>query len=621
MKLTKFLLAAALLALFAAACGGKPILTEIPVAGTEIPTSAPTLTPTTVPPKVMNVCIAREPKGLYRYDGSNELAKQNLFDMIYPDLLSVDEQTQQALFFENIPSLENGGIELLDVGLKVGMPVQDAAGQVVYLSEGTWIEHALNYSVANPVEWTHETDYHMNQFRVSFRLRPELKWSDGAPLSAADFVFSYHLAEKASSGQLKWALERTQSLEAADDQTVVWTGVPGFFPKNLDSILWKPLPAHALGSISPEDLPTADLSSRIPLSWGPYRVTDWQAGRQLSLEKNSNFIQAGAFESFDLVNFVVEPDLQAAIEKMRSGNCDLMNPDYHLEALEKNELETLAADLKLMGQAWQPLQQLVFGIVPAVYDQGGYNPWTAARQNILGNVETRKALEACLDPAGLVAGYLSGRLPESVERLVGNQIPSGLDGSGALEAIGWTYPAEGGTTTRTASGVPDVLDGTEMRLSLLVGQSQMDLEIAELIRAALSACGVTVETRSLPAEELYKPGPEGLLFGRDFELALLSWQNTEQNFCRFYTSDQIPNNANSWVGTNLAGYANEAFDRDCRAATAWFANLEPSEEDLMRRDLPAIALMPHYQLWAAGSGVVLPDGAEFGDLWRFMPGE
>ena len=237
------------ISLILAACNtNQPAVT--PLANQDVtleePTYAPTPTATEVPPLVLSVCMAEEPAGLYRYDGYEGMAKQSVFAAIYLDLLATDRGTQESLFFENIPSQENGGILLEAVPVKVGQPVLDASGNVVYLSEGSQIEHAINYSVENPVVWNHEQDYHMNQFTVTFRLLPDLKWSDGEALDAEDFVFSYHLAEKSSLGHYKWAIDRTASFVSSDEQTLVWKGIPGFVPRDLKDILWAPLPSHQM---------------------------------------------------------------------------------------------------------------------------------------------------------------------------------------------------------------------------------------------------------------------------------------------------------------------------------------------------------------------------------------
>lgn len=619
MKKTKLALVVLLLSLVLTACGGNTVSPEPVTVDTAVPTVAPTLTPTAIPPKTLNVCMAQSPDSLYRYDGKQNLAKQSVFALLYPDLLSVDPQSQEAIFFESIPSQENGAVQLLDVQVKVGMPVQNASGQVVYLEEGTLIEHAINYSLENPVAWNHEQDYHMNQFQITFKLRPGLKWSDGSPLTTSDFVYSYHLAEKAALGHDKWALDRTQSFVAEDEQTLVWTGVPGFVPENPGEVLWQPLPEKVLENMPEDPDPEQDVKNIRPLSWGPYRIQASSTLTEIQFETNPFYILGEGFSGYDLVNFQLEPDLATALEKLRVGECDILDKTYQLQALPRSELEEIAQNARLIGEDWEPVQQLVFGIKPAVYDVGLYNAWTAERQDVLGSVETRKALSACIDPITLRNGYFNAHLPESVAFPELYRVSEILDGNALLEELGWIYPEEGLAGVRVAKNVPNVLDGSELRLSLVLGQSRMDQEAAEMIRASLERCGAAVTVQSLPVEQLYQHGPDGMIFGRQFDLALISWQKMHLDSCQLYTSDQIPTSSNSWVGTNVAGFSDADFDLACWASSGWLGGEKQSDVELMTNYLPALELMPQYRFWVVSNNVVLPEVVEFDDLWQFLP--
>ena len=265
-------------------------------------------------------------------------------------------------FFESIPSEENGGILLLTVPVKVGQPVLDASGNVVYLAEGTKIEHAITYSIENPVVWSFEQEYLMNQFTVTFKLLPGLKWSDSEALVAEDFVFSYQLAERSRLGHYQWALERTDSLIAYDEQTLVWTGIPGFVPRDLEEILWKPMPSHNLSELSDSDLLLTDVSTRLPAGWGAYRLTSWQAGSQIVLEKNPYFVMAQqGIPAYDTLVFHIEPDLM-----LHCRNCSQDNVMFWTRPIGwkhwKKPVGSLAVQNVLIAENWEPIQQLVFGI-------------------------------------------------------------------------------------------------------------------------------------------------------------------------------------------------------------------------------------------------------------------
>ena len=165
------------------------------------------------------------------------------------------------------------------------------------------------------------------------------------------------------------------------------------------------------------------------------------------------------------------------------GQCDVLDKTYRLEALEKSQLDAWTAQNMLIAENWQPVQQLVFGIQPAAYDGGLYSQWTSERQNILGNLATRKALAACLEPGALlVRAFLATRLPESIAWGLENQAANELNVNMSLEELGWVIPEAPADGVRTAQTVSNVLDGTELRLGLLTGQSRLDQNIARRSR-------------------------------------------------------------------------------------------------------------------------------------------
>ena len=621
MKLSRLTLVLIVLSLVLAACGNNqpeitPLSSQAVIANTA--TLAPLPTATEIPPAALNICMAEEPAGLYHYDGLESQAKGSVFAALYTNLLATNPDTGESLLFETLPTEENGGIRLETVTVRVGQPVLDAAGKVVYLSQGTQIEHAINYSIENPVAWSFEQDYQMNQFTVTFRLRPDLIWSDGEALVAEDFVFSFHQADRSGLGHYQWALERTDNLVAADELTLVWTGIPGFVPRDLADILWLPLPSHQLAEMSSTELLASDLTNRMPLAWGAYRLREWAAGSQIVLEKNPFF---GFDAAYDQIVFQIEPELDAALQKLESGQCDVLDKTYRLEALEKEQLETLSAKNRLVAEDWEPVQQLVFGIKPALFDDGSYSPWTSERQDLFGYLETRQAIAACIDADGLVREYLAEHLPEDLIPISESMPSNNPDTNNAyLEEIGWVFVNDEAGAARFAQGVPNVLDGTPLVFGLRLGQSQVDLDIAEKIVDRLSRCYISLARQSSPLPELYRPGPEGPLFGRNFNLALVSWKQEHTNTCQLYTSDQIPASVNSWVGTNIAGMEDASFDEACwQASTRLPVDGAPDDADLMAEYLPAIPLMPQYRLWIHADRVNAPEDAVFSDLWQFSP--
>jgi peptide/nickel transport system substrate-binding protein len=72
--------------------------------------------------------------------------------------------------------------------------------------------------------------------------------------------------------------------------------------------------------------------------------------------------------------------------------------------------------------------------------------------------------------------------------------------------------------------VPGVPTGTGFNITLLTDTSDTQQFVAGVIEESLGQCGIGVTTVALPIEQLYAPGPDGLVFGRQFDLTLIAWQ-------------------------------------------------------------------------------------------------
>ena len=594
------------LSVLLSACGITPTTVVDPTAVVNQPTQpipTPTLTPE--PIKTLTVCMAEDPGSLFRYEGRESLAKQSVFAALY----------DAEILFENPPTYDNNQIVKTAVDVRSGMNVLDSSGKPAVLKEGTSIHPLLEGGLGEAAAWSSSAPLQMTQVSIEFKILPGLVWSDGSALTAADFLLSYEVALAARNPQDIWLLDRTESVLALDDLTVVWTGIPGFLPVDLSGLVFLPLPAAQFEGVNPEAIDTTVAANYAPLAWGAYRIVDRAPDLAIHMERNPYYSPKTAY---DQVTFLVEPDTQTAIAKLSSGECDVLDASYHLEGQDKSILTGLAQSGSLIAENFELVQQLVFGIQPSAYDSG-YSAWTAARQDYFGDLRARQAVAACLSVEPIAPEVLRLRLPDGFS--LPDFASSGtLDQAKALlDEIGWLTDDSQPGSPRMASGVQNVLDGTRFSLSLLSGTSAMDREVSHAVVQRLAQCGIEVIHQALPSAELFAPGPEGLLFGRNFDLALVSWQQTSANNCELYSSSAIPNGSNFWIGTNLAGFSDSGFDAQCAAIgnEELVKNL-PNGIDLMAEYLPALPLMPRVTLWAASSRVDLAGGEGFADisLWR-----
>ena len=582
------------------------------------PTSTSTSTATLPPLKVLNICIAEEPVSLYRYSGQNNRASESIFAALYdgPFTWDAEQGTYTPSILSQYPSLENGLISLNPVAVDPGDLVVDATGEVVVFKPGVLVRPAGCQESACAVEWESGA-FSMDQMSVTYTLLPDLQWSDGEALLAEDLELSYTLAQQANLPVDAWALERTISFQAQDDQTVRWQGLPGFTTGNLRVFFWMPLPAHLLAGLDAEQVAAAPAAAQTPPGWGAYRLLNWEPGKALHLEKNPYYFAGGdGLPVFDLLNFLIVPDVNQAIQMLSTGECDLLDGSYGLENLTKSALEDLAQTANLHIEFLESFEQLVFGINPAAYDDG-YSVWAGDRPNYFSDLSVRKAVAACLQPAELANAVLAEKLPAEL-------LPqwedwtAGLDAETLLDQAGWIDADDDPTTPRVAQGINGVFDMTPLSLSLLTSQAELDQQIGTWIVTRLGDCGIEVHWQSLPTAELYAPGPDGVLFGRQFDLALLSWQTAGKDPCRLYLSKAVPSADNAWIGTNIAGWVDPAFDLACGEKQMRFDPPESQDAwELLKATLPAIPLLPHPVVWASSPDVVIPESSAWQQIERF----
>jgi peptide/nickel transport system substrate-binding protein len=272
------------------------------------------------PPKVLSVCLAEDPGSLFRFEGRETLAKQSVFAALY----------DMNVLFETLPTYANNQAVKMAVDVKPGMSVLDDHGELTILKEGSVIHPVIDGSLGEPATWTASAPLQMMQVKIEYKIAPGLMWSDGSPVTSADFLLSYEVANDLRNPQDLWLLDRTFSIEQLDLTTVVWTGIPGFVPVDLDELTFSPIPFSQFSEMIPSEIGAFPEASETPIGWGAYRIAQRTPGSVIQLERNPYYSPKPAY---DQVVILVEPDLQQAISKLNSGECDVLDPSYHLEGM------------------------------------------------------------------------------------------------------------------------------------------------------------------------------------------------------------------------------------------------------------------------------------------------
>ncbi|HUJ02878.1 MAG TPA: peptide ABC transporter substrate-binding protein [Rhizomicrobium sp.] len=238
------------------------------------------------------------------------------------------------------PDYIDGTWEANVVGdILTGLVTEDAAGQPIPGAATSWEVSADGKT------WT-------------FHLRKGAVWSDGAPVTAEDFVYSYRRllnpkmaapyaynlwviknAEEVNSGKLP---PEALGARAADDKTLVLTleHPAPYLPQLLMHQTAYPVPRHIVMKLGDAWAQVKNFVGN-----GAYLPKEWIPNDHLTLVKNPKFYDA-AHVRIQVVNYYPTQDSEAALRRLRAGELDLQSsiPAAEIVWLRKN----MAQDLRMV---------------------------------------------------------------------------------------------------------------------------------------------------------------------------------------------------------------------------------------------------------------------------------
>lgn len=625
-----------LIGLLALAGCQEPPDVDIPLTPGATDTVEPTalILPTeTPPPKTLIVCLNREPESLFLYSeaylyGESHSEAAAVLEALYDGPWDVIDYQVEAVLLESVPDLAAGeGARLEQVLVREGdvyLNPQSLKPEVLQVGK-PFLPSGCRESAC--IQTYQGGEVSMERLVVTFRLKQELVWSDGEPLTASDSVFSYVLESKEEFGTIKYLVDRTFSYVAQDERTTIWTGVPGFLDNDYALNFWTPLPRHALEGLAPEELLSDEIAVRKPLGWGPYRVVTWESGQSILLEKNPNYFRADeGLPHFERLLFrFIGGDVTAGAQQVVTQECDLLHDSIplHRDVATLRDLEGQGL-LALSSSLSAELVRFDFNVNP---------PAGAGLEPLFSDARTRKALAGCINRARLLnvvyedLGALSNSFLSTAHPLYGQDLDSiDFDVDSAvqsLEQVGWVDEDGDPQTPRLARGVPGVLPGTSLSFNFLTTGGEVEMLAAEQIHNDLETCGVEMKLKIVEPQELNHPWPDGVVFGRGFETVVSVWPDWISPLCETFSTWEIPHDANPF-GSNAGGFADAGYDAACRSILLGPSGFEPYLEAaehvqrIFREALPSVPLYfrPRLLVHRPDACQVEIDPTSFSSLWN-----
>ncbi len=417
------------------------------------------------------------------------------------------------------------------------------------------------------------TDRHLE---VTYKIKQGMKWHDGPPVTAEDYRFTWLLnmnlqfpSNTRTDAEKLWDVKvvddrsfvdifmsEKQALQAAAGQHPVLKDVSEFAQYKdwagkgpvVDPLyfafgdLKEPgggvLPKHILGSIDPAKI-GKDPFNRKPILNGPYRVKEWVAGQQITLEAVPDYF-LGAPKIKNVV-FKFLKDASVIIAGLKSGEVDVAT-QIGLDLDNKPELDPLS-------------DRFTISLIPGTkWEHIDFN----LDDPILSDIHVRKAIALGINRKQIIDNLLFGK-SQIANAFIPDWHPYYQPNKDKVVTYKYDTQAaekelQDGGYTKGADGIY-AKGGKPLKLKFQTTPATLRKQTAQLIQADLKKVGIQLDLDFVPARAYFGQNPPGPLHGRNFQLGMYTWlASFDPAASDLYFSKQTPTKDNGWGGNNFPGY-------------------------------------------------------------------
>jgi peptide/nickel transport system substrate-binding protein len=339
-----------------------------------------------------------------------------------------------------------------------------------------------------------------------YHLRPNLRWSDGVPLTARDVLFTLHaILDPRNPVGSREGYELIDDARALDPYTVrlhlarAWApAVSTFFTYGTSPQYV--LPEHVLAAQAPLD--RAPFGAAPSVGDGPFRFVSWSHGDRIEYAANPRYWRG--IPSVKRIDVRIVPDPQTNMTLLQSGDLD-----FNLVA--PSQWAGLAQTTSL-AYAYAPTA-LVAGVAVNL----SHPP--------LDDVRVRRALVQAIDRRGISTKITIGRYPLAetdrprfswaYDPSIREPAYDPVAADRAFDAAGWRRGPDG---MRRKDGKPLALTYVQFP------ETTTGVRAAVVIESELRERGVDVTIKSISNAQLFLPASErGTLATGAFDLAYVPW--------------------------------------------------------------------------------------------------
>ncbi|MCX6044252.1 MAG: ABC transporter substrate-binding protein [Chloroflexi bacterium] len=322
----------------------------------------------------------------------------------------------------------------------------------------TWVDRELTPQPLLALGWQPARD----RLSWTFQLRPNVKFHNGAPLTAKDVVYTFsRLLDPKFNSTFGAVLSFVKSVEAKGEHAVRFLlSAPN---AELPFLLGSPQ-----SGIVPNGISTADLAAR-PMGAGPFQFSEFISGDRLKMARYADYWGAEDIKVQEL-HFVYLPSFTAQVNALMSGEVELV-PDINLP-----DLPALADHSEIS------VLEVPSGRYQTVVMQATEPPFT--------DVRVRLALKYCIDRPALQQAVLQGRGNLGNDHPVAPVSPFWADLPLSVRNI------DKARQLLALAGYPNGLDLSLITSSSRPGMVELAMAVSEMARPA----GINITVVRVPAD-------------------------------------------------------------------------------------------------------------------------
>ena len=405
---------------------------------------------------------------------------------------------------------------------------------------------------------------------VTWKIKRNVQWHDGKPLTADDFVFTWEYAADPattaiSAGTYK-EVARIEKVDAHTIKIVYQKPNPAWFQTFGGTLCV--IPKHVFEPFKGAKSREAPANLK-PVGTGPYRIVDFKPGDSIRAELNPNYHEANwpFFDRLELKgggdavsaaraviqtgeydfawNIQVEDDVLRRMEQGGKGRTDIA-PAAGIEHLLMNFSDPWT---EVDGERSSPKSQHPFLTDPAV------------RQALALLIDRGSIQEQLYGRQGqATANYLNA---PSRFRSANTRWEFNADKANAvLDQAGWKRGADGIRAK----------DGKRLKMVYQTSINPVRQKTQAIVKQVATKAGIDLELKSVVASVFFgsDPGNPDTTGKFSADLQMYAFNMTSgpepQRFMDPFVSWEIASKENKWTGRNNMRWRNEDYDRAWKAA-------------------------------------------------------